>query len=175
MISTHTIAEIYHEANRIYCNALGDYTQKKWADAPAWQIESALIGVEAFRNGIATSPENIHISWMREKEVSGWVYGETKDATAKTHPCMVPYDQLPKEQRVKDHLLPERTAQRAARPRRRGRGRIRRDAPPPRGGARDRARRREPAGRRRAHPAAARSRRARCDGGAESQDRKSVV
>jgi hypothetical protein len=33
------------------------------------------------------------------------VYGEVKDAVAKTHPCMVPYDDLPEFQRKKDALF----------------------------------------------------------------------
>jgi hypothetical protein len=35
----------------------------------------------------------------------GWVYGETKDPVAKTHPCLVAYNDLPIEQQVKDHLF----------------------------------------------------------------------
>jgi hypothetical protein len=42
---------------------------------------------------------------MEHKEKYGWVYGEVKDAEKKTHPCMVPYEKLPIEQRVKDYLF----------------------------------------------------------------------
>lgn len=42
---------------------------------------------------------------MKAKEEDGWVYGPEKDAEKKVHPCMVPYDQLPKEQRMKDVLF----------------------------------------------------------------------
>ena len=51
------------------------------------------------------SPSAQHEAWMRDKVADGWVYGPVKDADAKTHPCMVPYDQLPPEQRVKDHVF----------------------------------------------------------------------
>lgn len=33
------------------------------------------------------------------------VYGEVKDGEAKTHPCLVPYEQLPPAQRLKDDLF----------------------------------------------------------------------
>jgi hypothetical protein len=33
------------------------------------------------------------------------VYGEVKDAEKKTHPCIVPYKDLPPEQQAKDHLF----------------------------------------------------------------------
>jgi hypothetical protein len=42
---------------------------------------------------------------MAQKKREGWVYGEEKNAEEKTHPCMVPYDQLPKEQQFKDALF----------------------------------------------------------------------
>jgi hypothetical protein len=35
----------------------------------------------------------------------GWVYGEVKDAEKKTHPCLVPFDQLPLFQQKKDKLF----------------------------------------------------------------------
>ena len=35
----------------------------------------------------------------------GWVYGEHKDEQRKTHPCIVPYDELPAAQRAKDALF----------------------------------------------------------------------
>jgi hypothetical protein len=42
---------------------------------------------------------------MKAKLSQGWRYGEVKDAVAKTHPCMVPFEQLPVEQQAKDRLL----------------------------------------------------------------------
>ena len=35
----------------------------------------------------------------------GWRYGASKDAEAKTHPCLVPFDRLPRDQRVKNVLF----------------------------------------------------------------------
>jgi hypothetical protein len=100
------IAQVCHEANRAYCVAHGDYSHNpSWAVAPAWQIDSAINGVEhALRHPDAT-PEDMHSNWMAEKIADGWVYGEVKDAVAKTHPCMLPYDQLPEFQRKKDALF----------------------------------------------------------------------
>lgn len=42
---------------------------------------------------------------MEEKVNDGWVYGEVKDADKKTHPCIVPYNELPEFQKKKDHLF----------------------------------------------------------------------
>lgn len=98
------IAKVCHEANRAYCLAMGDESHAAWADAPEWQRVSARQGVEHHLSTELT-PEQSHASWMTAKITDGWVYGETKDPVAKTHPCMVPYDQLPKEQQAKDFIF----------------------------------------------------------------------
>ena len=100
------IAIVAHEANRAYCRMLCDDSQPSWEDAPQWQRDSALAGVEAhIASGLTMTPEQTHESWLAAKAADGWVYGPVKDAEAKTHPCCVPYDQLPEAQRVKDHLF----------------------------------------------------------------------
>jgi len=99
------IAMVAHEANRAYCKSIGDNSQPTWEDAPDWQKESAVNGVQHHIEHPNATPNDSHKNWMAEKEKAGWVYGETKDPEAKTHPCMVPYHKLPLEQRVKDSLF----------------------------------------------------------------------
>lgn len=89
-----------HMANRAVCIAIGDASQAPWEDAPEWQRESARRGVEVALSGC--TPEEQHDAWSREKLAAGWVYGPVKDTDAKTHPCLVPYTELPREQQVKD-------------------------------------------------------------------------
>lgn len=99
------IARICHEVNRAICEAAGDTSQKPWAEAAQWQRDSAVRGVAyavANPNGPASSQ---HDAWMADKLADGWVHGAAKDADAKTHPCIVPYDELPFDQRVKDHTF----------------------------------------------------------------------
>ena len=50
-------------------------------------------------------PSAQHEAWADDKVEQGWVYGETKDPEVRTHPCLVPYDDLPADQRVKDHAF----------------------------------------------------------------------
>jgi hypothetical protein len=42
---------------------------------------------------------------LEDKKKDGWVYGEVKDAEAKTHPCIVPFEELPEFQKKKDALF----------------------------------------------------------------------
>lgn len=102
---TVAIASICHEANRQYCKTIGDHTQPLWDDAPEWQKNSAIAGVQFHLLNPEAGPSGSHENWMKDKDADGWVYGEVKDPEAKTHPCMVPYDQLPIEQRMKDYIF----------------------------------------------------------------------
>lgn len=99
------IARATHEINRTYCQILGDDSQVPWEDAPAWQRESAINGVGAILEGKAKTAEEMHDLWAIEKLEKGWTHGKVKDPEAKTHPCMVPYAELPPEQRAKDDLF----------------------------------------------------------------------
>jgi hypothetical protein len=64
-----------------------------------------VVGVEMHLANPNATPEDSHKSWMDQKLKEGWVFGEAKDGNAKTHPCLVPYEQLPPEQRAKDYLF----------------------------------------------------------------------
>ena len=91
--------------NRALCVAFGDLSQKPWEEAEQWQKDSAMKGVSfAIRNPDAPVSAQ-HDAWSADKVADGWIYGPVKDATAKTHPCLVPFDDLPPEQKAKDHLF----------------------------------------------------------------------
>ena len=99
------VAEICHEANRAYCDAIGDDEQAPWAAAPKWQRDSAIAGVQFHMDNPDSTPEDSHKSWLAEKEKDGWTYGPEKDPVKKTHPCFTAYVNLPMEQRAKDYIF----------------------------------------------------------------------
>lgn len=104
-LNTMLIAALAHTLNRAYCQSIGDDSQPSWEDAPDWQKESAELGVKMHLANPDATPEDSHASWLAHKESEGWVYGEVKDEAAKTHPCCLPYDQLPVEQKAKDYIF----------------------------------------------------------------------
>ena len=100
-----SIAIVCHQANKKWCEVNGDETQKDWKNAEEWQKESAIKGVEFRLNNPDAKYDAQHNSWMKEKVDQEWVYGSVKDSEKKTHPCIVPFEQLPIFQQKKDALF----------------------------------------------------------------------
>ena len=99
------IAQQCHEMNRLYCEALGDFSQVPWEQAGQWQQDSAINGVLFALQAADSTPEDSHENWYKHKLADGWKYGPVKDVEKKEHPCMVPYDDLPADQKFKDRLF----------------------------------------------------------------------
>jgi hypothetical protein len=99
------IAKICHEANKAYCQTIGDDSQVSWEDAPEWQKESAIKGVIYHLFNKMSTPADSHNSWMEEKKREGWKWGMVKNPELKEHPCYVPFESLPQDQQTKDHLF----------------------------------------------------------------------
>lgn len=98
------IARVCYEVNKAYCEALGDLSQPAWEEAEDWRRSSVFSGVGLHMMG-DFSPEISHLNWVNCKLDEGWKYGLEKDPVAKTHPSMVPFERLPREQQIKDHLF----------------------------------------------------------------------
>ena len=99
------IALVCHQANKAWCEANDDRTQIDWHGAEHWQRQSAIKGVEFRLKNPNAGHDTQHNSWLEEKINDGWVYGEIKDAEAKTHPCIIEFDKLPEFQKKKDALF----------------------------------------------------------------------
>ena len=63
-------------------------------------------------SGIKLSPEllelteriaaNVHDVWASSRIADGWQYGSIRDDVRKLHPCLVPYDELPENEKQYD-------------------------------------------------------------------------
>jgi len=104
-MTVEQIAKVAHELNKAYCQSIGDHSQKEWDEAPEWQRDSAIKGVNFHLLNPNASPSASHDSWLKQKEEEGWSYGPVKNPEAKEHPCFVPYEELPTEQRSKDYIF----------------------------------------------------------------------
>lgn len=46
--------------------------------------------------------KHVHDTWMAQRIKDGWKYGEHRDDKKKTHPCIVPYEELPESEKEYD-------------------------------------------------------------------------
>lgn len=104
-MKTLAIAMICHSINAAYCQSLGDDSQVAWDDTPETHKQSLIAGVEMHLANPQATPEQSHESWYQQKEAEGWTYGDFKDLEKKEHPCFLPYEELPLEQKAKDYLF----------------------------------------------------------------------
>ena len=99
------IARVCHEVNRAYCLSIGDDSQVSWEEAEQWQRDSAIAGVLSHMDNPDMTPAESHAAWLEHKTADGWKHGPEKDVDKKQHPCMMPYDYLPAEQKAKDYIF----------------------------------------------------------------------
>lgn len=104
-MNSEQIAKICYEANKAYCEALGDNSQPTWLELPESIKESAIDGVDFLIANPDTTPEQMHENWRKCKEEAGWVYKKEKSAMRKTHPSLVDFDELPESEQLKDILF----------------------------------------------------------------------
>lgn len=46
--------------------------------------------------------KNVHEVWASTRIAQGWKYGKERNDELKTHPCLIPYEELPEEEKVYD-------------------------------------------------------------------------
>lgn len=46
--------------------------------------------------------KNVHELWSETRIQHGWTYGEQRDDELKTHPCLIPYEELPESEKMYD-------------------------------------------------------------------------
>ena len=101
-VAIETLARAVHEALRAYQAALGEPEAPPWPES-GWMQSSSREAVE-FALGNPT-PGAQHEAWSAAKRRDGWKYGPAKDESRKTHPSLVPYDQLSASEQNKDRIL----------------------------------------------------------------------
>lgn len=98
------IARVIHAANAELQRIQGDPVPSLPWDSETGELRQGVIANVAWCRGGCTTA-SIHDRWLADKRAHGWTYGPDKDPERKTHPCMVPYDQLPDYQRDKNRLF----------------------------------------------------------------------
>lgn len=104
MATPEQIARVAHAALRAWQIEHGDaHPSRCWEETSEHARRITLEGVRGFLAG--DTPRDSHARWVANKQADGWTYGPCKDSDAKTHPCMVAYDDLMEHERVKDGIM----------------------------------------------------------------------
>ena len=108
MYSNIQIAEICHAVNRAICGSLPDPAIPEgsaWDQSSLWEQYGTIAAVRHFAANPEATTREAHDAWLMEKIRNGWKYGPVKDEATKRHPCIVDYDALPPNQKVKDAVF----------------------------------------------------------------------
>ena len=105
MAQVIAIAHVCHDTNRDYCISIGDDSQVPFAEAPENIQQSIISGVKLVLQNPEITAEQSHQKWVDYKNSEGWKSGAVKDYEAKTHPNLVPFDELPEAEQHKDELF----------------------------------------------------------------------
>ena len=71
-----------------------------WDDLPAETRRIVIESIRAARQG--EPPEQLHARWVRAMAALGWTWGPERDPERKRHPNMIPFWDLPPDERDKD-------------------------------------------------------------------------
>lgn len=107
MSLVRSVARISYEVNRAYCNATGDVlipAGPPWDEADAESQRRYYAAVRRHFESPESTPEENHEAWRAAHAADGWTLGPVKDSSLREHPCMVPWAELPEQQRVKAAL-----------------------------------------------------------------------
>ena len=99
------IARVIHAAIRTWSTAHGQPDMPDWDVAPQWMKDSTFASIQFVLDHPDADGGAQHLQWMNHRRAQGWTYGPVRDEARKTHPMLVPFDQLPIMEQKKDDLV----------------------------------------------------------------------
>ncbi|GBC62521.1 hypothetical protein DENIS_3493 [Desulfonema ishimotonii] len=104
-ITVEQAARSFHQHLKAFRESLGDYTLPDWEETTKHNRE---MGVRFVRYTLANqsiTPESHHEKWVANMAKRGWRHGNERNPDKKTHPCMVPWEDLPYHEQAKTVLM----------------------------------------------------------------------
>ena len=101
------IVEIIYEATRLEAEwSNRSIVPEKWENRDEkFKIQFINIINEYLLQDDLPTPKEAHDSWVRAYKEMGWKFGEKRDIKKKTHPDILPFEKLPKDERDKDAIF----------------------------------------------------------------------
>jgi hypothetical protein len=106
-IDTEIIAKSIYEATRVEAMwSKRPVIPERWKDRDKKFRSQFIQTVSQYLDADKLpSPKEAHDSWVKAYKKMGWTYGEKRDVEKKTHPDMVAFEKLPKDERDKDAIF----------------------------------------------------------------------
>ena len=105
MSIVHAIAHACHEATRVYYTFIGAPVMKTWEELTDYQRNGVLAGVRFHLANPRATAEDSHLKRCAILYAQGWKHASYKSEEHKTHPCLVPFEELTERQREKNRLF----------------------------------------------------------------------
>jgi len=96
------IAKIIHSAT-CNLNRMDGSKVENWENLTEFQRENAKNAVKKIYSEPSRTPEALHNLWMEPLIKDGWTCGEY-DHTSKTHPSILPFEELSDTEVLKDYI-----------------------------------------------------------------------
>lgn len=107
MFTIREIAYLLHTITSVFDRPDGSVVMT-WAELPEEKKVLAQTAVLVIwmrlTAGEDLTPQEAHRIWMIGKLNNGWTHGKEFCDEKKTHPCIVPFEELPPIERLKDEL-----------------------------------------------------------------------
>ena len=104
-IFLYRVAMEAHKANNELRITNGEESLGSFTDQPLDIVTINMESIYAALHNPNLTAKDMHDTWMDNKAKDGWVYGDVKDADAKTHPLMIPFEQMNDIDKMKDQIF----------------------------------------------------------------------
>ena len=100
-----------HYSGHTRRHGAGLWPERRGTDPDEGELKDKLNAIKNYTNVSSVPPESLMKMaklgvaidrWVRDKERDGWRYGPERNDEQRLHPLMVPWEELPDEQRDKD-------------------------------------------------------------------------
>jgi RyR domain len=72
-------------------------------------VDTSKVSLADIQTLLEDLARNAHEIWAQKRIQDGWVYGPQRDDARRTHPCLVPYEQLPESEKEYDRVMVNET------------------------------------------------------------------
>lgn len=101
------LAELIYEATRVEAEwSKRSIVPEKWSErGDKFRKQFVEIIDKYLKYDKLPTPSEAHQSWMDAYYKMGWTYGDVRDTAKKTHPDLLPFDELTKDEQDKDAIF----------------------------------------------------------------------